>query len=289
MKYIIFCDRDDTSLSHYQVKGARHGVRRYQNLDGSLTPLGREHYGVGEPRKKSNKEDVSEAERSERELLATTKTKPLSEDEQKNAMDRLGPPYPLNSKMLAEKLYSEAKIREPGITKDVTAAIKNAGGSAYGLEHRLKTPESIQRKIDTDSEEKSISVSNAAMGMKDLVRYTMLSKDDSFVGAYENFKTSMRDKGYTEKRCRNYFELYKEGKAKHKSVQSVFETADGYLFEVQFQTPSSQAAKNKKIPIYEERRKSGLSKSRQLELEKQMEQLADEVAEPKNISRIKSH
>lgn len=35
-------------IQHYQVKGAKHGVRRYQNYDGSLTPLGREHYGVGE-------------------------------------------------------------------------------------------------------------------------------------------------------------------------------------------------------------------------------------------------
>ena len=31
-------------LLHYQVKGARWGVRRWQNLDGSLTPEGRIHY-----------------------------------------------------------------------------------------------------------------------------------------------------------------------------------------------------------------------------------------------------
>lgn len=41
-------------LAHYQVKGAKHGVRRYQNYDGSLTPLGRVHYGVGEARKKAS-------------------------------------------------------------------------------------------------------------------------------------------------------------------------------------------------------------------------------------------
>lgn len=38
-------------LIHYQVKGAKHGVRRYQNKDGSLTNLGRIHYGVGAARK----------------------------------------------------------------------------------------------------------------------------------------------------------------------------------------------------------------------------------------------
>ena len=41
---------NDNYLMHYQVKGAKHGVRRYQNEDGSLTPLGRIHYGIGQAR-----------------------------------------------------------------------------------------------------------------------------------------------------------------------------------------------------------------------------------------------
>lgn len=40
-------------LAHHGVKGQKHGERRYQNPDGSLTPLGRVHYGVGEARKKA--------------------------------------------------------------------------------------------------------------------------------------------------------------------------------------------------------------------------------------------
>ena len=34
-------------LAHHGVKGQKHGERKYQNKDGSLTPLGRIHYGVG--------------------------------------------------------------------------------------------------------------------------------------------------------------------------------------------------------------------------------------------------
>ena len=33
-----------SELFHYGVKGMRWGVRRYQNKDGSLTPLGKRHY-----------------------------------------------------------------------------------------------------------------------------------------------------------------------------------------------------------------------------------------------------
>lgn len=42
-----------TELYHHGIKGQKHGQRRYQNADGSLTPLGREHYGVGVRRAKA--------------------------------------------------------------------------------------------------------------------------------------------------------------------------------------------------------------------------------------------
>lgn len=37
-----------TELWHYGVKGQKKGVRRYQNMDGSLTSDGRSHYGIQE-------------------------------------------------------------------------------------------------------------------------------------------------------------------------------------------------------------------------------------------------
>ena len=43
-------------LAHSGIIGMHWGERRYQNADGSLTPLGRSHYGVGPPRG-SNKDD----------------------------------------------------------------------------------------------------------------------------------------------------------------------------------------------------------------------------------------
>lgn len=39
-----------SELYHYGVKGQKHGVRQYQNKDGSLTPEGYIHYGYGHRR-----------------------------------------------------------------------------------------------------------------------------------------------------------------------------------------------------------------------------------------------
>lgn len=42
-------------IMHYGTKGQRWGDRKYQYEDGSLTPEGKIHYGVGEGRKSSGK------------------------------------------------------------------------------------------------------------------------------------------------------------------------------------------------------------------------------------------
>lgn len=46
MQYTVV--RSDDYLEHHGVKGQKHGIRRYQNEDGSLTPEGREHYGYNQ-------------------------------------------------------------------------------------------------------------------------------------------------------------------------------------------------------------------------------------------------
>lgn len=44
MNYIVRYNTNDNYLCHYGIKGQRHGVRRFQYEDGSLTPAGKERY-----------------------------------------------------------------------------------------------------------------------------------------------------------------------------------------------------------------------------------------------------
>ena len=202
---------------------------------------------------------------------------------------RNGPPYPLESSSMSKKIFDDASERVDRISNDVMKAATNAGSTMYGLENRLKTEESISRKIDKNAKEKDISLLESANDIKDAIRFTTITSDNDFVFSYKKMKSELEDMGYKETRCKNYFDLFSQGKVKHKSVQSTFADKDGYEFEIQFHTPASQDVKDKKIPIYEERRQVDISPERAKELERAMVNLALQVPDPINIDKIKSH
>lgn len=189
----------------------------------------------------------------------------------------------------ADTVYDTASKIEPRITKDVKYALKGTTARMYGLNNRLKTRNSLKRKIENDAYNEQISLADSASKIKDAVRYTALSDDSDFTKNYFKIKSNLESMGYSESRCKNFFDLYDKGLVKHKSVQSVFKTPEGQTFEMQFHTKSSQNAKNKKLPLYEEARKPGISKVRLTELEQKMDELAKNVPTPKDVYSIKSH
>ena len=185
-------------------------------------------------------------------------------------------------------MFETARKHEPRITRDVINSVSKTTAKMYGLEHRIKQPTSLTGKVGSDISEKGLGLDEVAKGIKDAVRYTAVSEDKDFVKNYEKIKRDLERQGYTETKCKNYFQQYKEGKVKHKAVQSNFANKNGYEFELQFQTPASQAAKELKIPIYEERRKQGISSKKAKKLEQKMVDLAEQVPFPPDIERIKS-
>lgn len=79
---------DSGHLEHYQIKGAKHGVRNYQNPDGSLTPAGRERYGVGPPRgsKEARQKQAAKLKAKQEKAEKKAAKKEKSEAEEKEAL-----------------------------------------------------------------------------------------------------------------------------------------------------------------------------------------------------------
>lgn len=277
-----------TWLAHYGVEGQKWGVRRYQNRDGSYTAEGKRRLYAFRAQNGSFKK----AENSVRNSLSNN-PKPIKKDPiDMQIVKRRGGLNDSEARRcsdLAIMMYDKASLAEPGITKDVISAVTDTGGNMFGLGFRLKTPTSLAAKIGADAKSDDISFEKSAKSINDAIRYTSVSDDVDFVENYRNVKYDLEQKGYTEIRCKNYFDKYRKRESLHKSVQSAFADPHGNTFEIQFQTVSSQAAKELKLPLYNKRRQSGLSERQKRDIDKQMIALAEHVSDPEDVFKILSH
>lgn len=73
-------------ISHSGILGMRHGIRRFQYEDGSLTPAGRERYGVGPARDGKGSKTLEQSGSASRQE-AVQKSKPVSKDELKKRQE----------------------------------------------------------------------------------------------------------------------------------------------------------------------------------------------------------
>ncbi|MBO7451084.1 MAG: GNAT family N-acetyltransferase [Clostridiales bacterium] len=270
---------NDGYLSHHGVKGMHWGIRRYQNPDGSLTKAGKLRYSV------KSEADIVKSKATTKYL--PFKAMPINKDTVK-ARGMLTDEEADKCISLANKLFDKASKEEPKITNDILDVVKKSNATMYGLDYRLKQPTSIAAKIGSDSKSDGISMEQAASGINDTIRYTVLANDKNFTDTYRSVQQSLTEKGYSERKCKNFFEGFKNGKVSHKAVQSSYQSPDGMIFEVQFQTPLSQAAKELKVPLYEEVRQASTSPSRREYLIGQMNALANNVSDPPNVFDIPS-
>lgn len=151
-------------VKHSGVKDMKWGHRRYQNTDGSLTELGRIHYGVGTRRQraKAERQYIREKESEDKEYVKRLKKINKYNEDQKKAEEKQAK----EDERLKEK-------REAKVEKEITAEKKKSGKEeTKALAEKLKAEAKANKnkkpeeKKGDESEEKDSGEEKKAKGEK---------------------------------------------------------------------------------------------------------------------------
>jgi hypothetical protein len=183
----------------------------------------------------------------------------------------------------AQQVFEKATALEPQITKQVQDLATANGAELIGLKNRLKTVESLERKIgDKARDEFGGDNQAAAADIGDSIRYTMQLDEQSYAGGVKNTIDVLNQEGY-KTNVKNYWQ---ENNI-YKGVNVTVTSPEGQKFELQFHTPGSYSLKEtKNNDLYQIHRLSTTPLAMKYELEQQMANNWVNVQTPSNLDLL---
>lgn len=185
---------------------------------------------------------------------------------------------------VAKGLIFRAAEQEVSVTSDLQNYVNQGSGHLTGLDHRLKTQESLSRKLADLVETRGGTLGQYAMRMFDVLRYTNVSPSDTLADDAERIISGLESRGYQIVGLRNTMHI---DDAPYKGINAMVQNPKGYVFELQFHTPESLDIKRINHELYEEQRLASTSAARKQELTRIMIENAKKIPKPRNIHKIK--
>lgn len=191
-----------------------------------------------------------------------------------------------DAKSVAQTEMKKVQNYEPYITQDLKMIAKKHESKLVGLEYRMKSEDSLVRKIISDAQEKEVTIEVAAKEINDKLRYTFVNNYDIFTDSYFSLIDELEKGGYNTIRVKNTFA---DGNT-YKGINTLVKRNNDVIFELQYHTPKSYEVKEGILhELYEKQRTLDKKKDFELwgQLEKEMIKASSEIINPKGVERIK--
>ena len=176
-------------------------------------------------------------------LIESEKGMTLKEYGNQKADNHYDPEIVFKAQALAEAKRMVAELAEPSISKDMKE-LETSTCKLDGFEHRLKSTDSIARKILFDANRTHIELETACDRIGDSVRYTLICDDETFTEDVRRSMETLLAKGYRVRHFRNNF-----GNVMYKGINVGLISPDGVMMELQFHTEESHSAKEEKSHV----------------------------------------
>ncbi|MEU5883204.1 hypothetical protein [Spirillospora sp. NPDC047279] len=179
----------------------------------------------------------------------------------------------------ADRFIQRARTSEPAITSRMTNIADDVGAQMVGLREALKTEVSLKRKIATKLKIRTAwTIDDALASINDSVRYTMKLSDANYAGGVRQATHQLRAQGYelVPGSWKNTW-----GGAGYQGINSTWrDPRTGQIFEVQFHTQQSFWAKTVTHGLYKRIRLPGTSREEVSRLEREQDDIFDDVPVP---------
>ncbi|WEH43425.1 ATP nucleotide 3'-pyrophosphokinase [Streptomyces sp. AM 2-1-1] len=177
-----------------------------------------------------------------------------------------------------------ARKAERTISVQVRTAAALAGGELVAFDQRLKSPDSLKRKVATALvEESGRNVDTVLAGITDAVRYTLQWQDSTYTAGVVQASHTLDGWGNDSTKWSNTW-----GRAKgYRALNTGWRAPrSGQLFEVQFHTPASKHAQEVTHRLYEEQRLPSTGAERKQQLQREQDALFAAVPVPSGAATL---
>jgi hypothetical protein len=186
-----------------------------------------------------------------------------------------------DSKQAAREILAKYAKSEPRATALLSSLAKKNGMELVGLKHRLKSEDSLARKIESEKDAFGGNAKRAAQSMSDINRYTMQVPPGKYGEAVKDVLTRLKEEGYSV-RIKNY---WSPDAGPYRGMNVALTHTDGRKIELQFHTEDSLKVKHKTHKDYEEFRISK-DNGRRKELWDRMVRLSRTIPMPSGAMEI---
>jgi hypothetical protein len=192
-----------------------------------------------------------------------------------------------NANAAADRMLARASENEKlKLTGDMSAIADHVPGAQLeGLDFRLKSEDSLKRKLATDLlETPGRTAEESLANIKDSVRYTVKLPEGSYSGGVSQVTSELQARGYENVTWKNTWPA--DG---YRGINSTWrDPSTGQTFEVQFHTQDSFDAKMTTHQLYEQQRLPGTPAGEVARLQAQQNEIFRAVPVPRGAGAIRS-
>jgi hypothetical protein len=164
--------------------------------------------------------------------------------------------------VLARHLVAMAELDDGVLTDSLQFLVSTTEGALVGLDHRIKTVDSLGRKLtDMLALDPDLPLADAAERVHDVLRYTVVADVDQYTTIYDALLAELTRQGATVVEVRNRW-----AGPGYRGINVHLRAGVNQRFEIQFHTRNSYAPAKATRGQYEELRLATTSPERAAEL-----------------------